>query len=62
MRKKNRSFTGCIPSIVKLVVVTFLIISPAVFVSAGSPAEAKDEMALRIIYSGGLKGNIKPCG
>lgn len=64
MRIRNKSFTGHISFFVMMGVVTFLMMSPVAVVSADFQTEegARDELALRIIYSGGIKGNIKPCG
>lgn len=63
MSKKSKGITWFAPSMVRLLVVILMIL-PAGAVSAEfqTEAEAKDNIALRIVYSGGLKGNIKPCG
>ena len=63
MRKKSRIFTDYVPSLIGMVVVVILMMSPVGVGSAAQPeAGSKDDISLRIIYSGGLKGNIEPCG
>ena len=64
MRKKSRIFAGQVPILLGMVAALTLMMFPIGVGSADgrSGAGSRDDIALRILYSGGLKGNIEPCG
>ncbi len=64
MKRMKNYYNGYLSTIIKLGIVTFFVLLPLSLVSANSQSKnaAKDKSVLRIIYSGGIKGNIKPCG
>ena len=64
MKRINNYLTDCLPTIMKYAVMVVLVLLSASLVNA-KPQNGdggKGASVLRIIYSGGIKGNIKPCG
>jgi len=64
MKRVNSHLTNRNVTIIKLALITFLLAFTYSFAFANTKSESgeKNTNSLRIIYSGGLKGNIKPCG
>ena len=64
MGKKGRTFVGYVPLLLGMLAVVVLTVFPVGIGSAGdqSGAEVREDIALRVLFSGGLKGNIEPCG